>query len=130
MWDVANTDNPNGVNCQTVNILISFFGDKNFDFILADSILNNGSYTFIVPPTIPTNSARIMVQANDNIFFDINNGIINIQNNKALIEGNTKFIGAELMSSDLRASVALVFSRNSGKWQKYCWKSLSLGKRI
>ena len=81
IWDVANTDNPDGVNCQTVNILISFFGDKNFDFILADSILNNGSYTFIVPPTIPTNSARIMVQANDNIFFDINNGIINIQNN-------------------------------------------------
>ena len=29
---------------------------------------------------------------------------------KALIEGNTKFIGAELMSSDLRASVALVLA--------------------
>ena len=35
---------------------------------------------------------------------------INIQNNKAFIEGNTKFIGAELMSSDLRASVALVLA--------------------
>ena len=35
---------------------------------------------------------------------------INIQNNKAMIEGNTKFIGAELMSSDLRASVALVLA--------------------
>ena len=33
---------------------------------------------------------------------------INIKNNKAYIDGNTKFIGAELMSSDLRASVALV----------------------
>ncbi len=33
-----------------------------------------------------------------------------IKNNKALIEGNTKFIGAELMSSDLRASVALVLA--------------------
>ena len=30
--------------------------------------------------------------------------------NKATIEGNTKFIGAELMSSDLRASVALVLA--------------------
>ena len=30
--------------------------------------------------------------------------------NKAIIEGNTKFIGAELMSSDLRASVALVLA--------------------
>ena len=35
---------------------------------------------------------------------------INIRNNKAFIEGNTKFIGAELMSSDLRASVALVLA--------------------
>ena len=35
---------------------------------------------------------------------------IQIQKNKAIIEGNTKFIGAELMSSDLRASVALVLA--------------------
>ena len=35
---------------------------------------------------------------------------INIKNNTASIEGNTKFIGAELMSSDLRASVALVLA--------------------
>jgi len=35
---------------------------------------------------------------------------INIKNNTANIDGNTKFIGAELMSSDLRASVALVLA--------------------
>ncbi len=35
---------------------------------------------------------------------------INIKNNKAIIEGNTRFIGAPLMSSDLRASVALVLA--------------------
>ena len=35
---------------------------------------------------------------------------IKIKNNTATIEGNTKFIGAELMSSDLRASVALVLA--------------------
>jgi len=35
---------------------------------------------------------------------------INIKNNKAIIDGNTNFIGAELMSSDLRASVALVLA--------------------
>ena len=33
-----------------------------------------------------------------------------IKNNKAIIEGKTKFEGAELMSSDLRASVALVLA--------------------
>ena len=35
---------------------------------------------------------------------------INVNNNKAYIYGNTKFIGAELMSSDLRASVSLVLA--------------------
>ena len=35
---------------------------------------------------------------------------IQIKKNKAIIEGNTKFIAAELMSSDLRASVALVLA--------------------
>ena len=33
-----------------------------------------------------------------------------IKGNKAIIEGQTEFIGAELMSSDLRASVALVLA--------------------
>ena len=35
---------------------------------------------------------------------------ITIKENKAIIEGNTIFQGAELMSSDLRASVALVLA--------------------
>ena len=35
---------------------------------------------------------------------------IYIKNNKATIEGNTNFIGAEVMSSDLRASAALVLA--------------------
>ena len=35
---------------------------------------------------------------------------ITIKGNKALIDGPTKFNGAELMSSDLRASVALVLA--------------------
>ncbi len=35
---------------------------------------------------------------------------ISIKNSKATIEGNTDFIGAEVMSSDLRASAALVLA--------------------
>ena len=35
---------------------------------------------------------------------------IDVKKNKACIYGNTKFIGAELMSSDLRASVSLVLA--------------------
>ncbi len=35
---------------------------------------------------------------------------ITVKDNKAIIEGDTEFLGAELMSSDLRASVALVLA--------------------
>ena len=35
---------------------------------------------------------------------------ISIKGNKAMIEGNTNFLGAEVMSSDLRASAALVLA--------------------
>ncbi len=40
-----------------------------------------------------------------------------LKDNKAIIEGNTDFIGAELMSSDLRASVALVLAAIVAKGQ-------------
>ena len=44
---------------------------------------------------------------------------IMIKNSTATIEGNTKFIGAELMSSDLRASVALVLAAMVAKGKSY-----------
>ncbi len=40
-----------------------------------------------------------------------------IKKNKAIIEGNSNLIGAELMSSDLRASVALVLAATVAKGQ-------------
>ena len=40
-----------------------------------------------------------------------------INDNKATMEGNTDFTGAELMSSDLRASVALVLAAIISKGQ-------------
>ena len=40
---------------------------------------------------------------------------ISIKNSKATIEGNTDFIGAEVMSSDLRASAALILAAITAK---------------
>lgn len=79
-WDVANTDNPNQVNCQTVDILLSLDGGNNFDQILGENIPNNGLYTFFVPVLLSTSSARIMVKASENIFFDINNSFFTVNN--------------------------------------------------
>ena len=44
---------------------------------------------------------------------------IQIKKNRAIIEGNTKFIAAELMSSDLRASVALVLAALVSEGKSY-----------
>ena len=70
-WDVANTDNAL-VNCQTVNIKLSIDGGYNFPITLAENVPNTGSFNIIVPDEV-TSSARIRVEAADNIFFDISN---------------------------------------------------------
>ena len=40
---------------------------------------------------------------------------ISINGNKAIVEGNTKFVGAELMATDLRASVSLILAALNAK---------------
>ena len=80
-WDVANTNDVNGVNCQAVDFVLSLNGGDSFDFVLAENVPNSGSHTFNVPPIPPVVYGRLMVKASDNIFFDINNGIVTILNN-------------------------------------------------
>lgn len=70
-WDVANTDNAQ-VNCQSVNILLSIDGGFTFEYPLLFSAPNTGS-AFVYVPDVQTNTARIMIEAADNIFFDISN---------------------------------------------------------
>jgi len=75
-WDVAATDQA-PVNTQSVKILFAADG-LNYDYILQDSVPNNGSAAITVP-NINTQNGRIMVAARGNIFFDINNADIIIQ---------------------------------------------------
>ena len=68
-WNVANTANA-PVNCATVRLLLSIDGGHSFPFVLAASLPNSGAATINVPNT-PTSSARVKVEAIDNIFFSI-----------------------------------------------------------
>ena len=76
-WDVANTTNSQ-VNCQRVNILLADDG-RNYQYTLASNVLNNGSFTVVIPNVL-TNFARIKIEAADNIFYDISNQNIKIVN--------------------------------------------------
>lgn len=68
-WDIAGTTG-NGINEANVNILLSTDGE-NFDIVLASNVANNGSYDVVVPNVSSVN-CRIMVEAANGIFFNVN----------------------------------------------------------
>jgi len=69
-WDKGTTDGPS-INCQTVNIKLSTDGGLTFPIILKSNTPNDGSESISIPDNA-TRSARIMVEAADNIFYNIN----------------------------------------------------------
>ena len=75
-WNVAQTT-ASPINTPTVNIYLSTNNGTSFPITIATGVANNGSYSFSVPNN-PTGTARIMVEANGNIFFDINDRTFSI----------------------------------------------------
>ncbi len=70
-WNVANT-NVSPVSCNLVNILLSTDGGFTYPTVLAQATPNDGNESILVPP-IYTSTARVKVEAADNLFFDISN---------------------------------------------------------
>jgi len=68
-WNVANTSAA-PISCANVRILLSIDGGNTFPVILSPSRPNTGAATIIIPNT-PTSTARIKIEAVDNIFFNI-----------------------------------------------------------
>lgn len=71
-WDVAGT-NANGINAANVRILLSLDGGTSFPLTLATAEPNDGSATVTLTGATPTTQARIKVQGENNVFFDISN---------------------------------------------------------
>ncbi|MEL6865975.1 MAG: cadherin-like domain-containing protein, partial [Bacteroidota bacterium] len=70
-WDVANTDN-DLVDCHFVNIRLSTDGGQTYPISLAENVPNDGAQ-FVTIPNAVTVDARVMIEAANNIFFDISN---------------------------------------------------------
>lgn len=68
-WEVANTQLA-PVNCKHVHIRLSVDGGLTYPYLLAENAPNNGTARVAIPP-VATIKARVLIEAADNIFFDI-----------------------------------------------------------
>ena len=70
-WAVANTTAA-PVSCALVNLRLSLDGGLSYPLLLAANVANSGSASVTVP-NVASTTARMMVEAADNYFFDISN---------------------------------------------------------
>ncbi|MFT7589992.1 MAG: hypothetical protein ACI959_002214, partial [Limisphaerales bacterium] len=77
-WSAGMTMEP-PFNTPTVRILMSTDGGLTYPITLAEEIANNGA-TYVYVPDMEGEEIRIMVAANENIFFNISNEDLRIQN--------------------------------------------------
>lgn len=83
-WNVAGT-NAGAINTQTVTIYLSKDGGLNFNNVLASGIPNNGAASVTIPNENVA-SARIMVKADNNIYYALNSSNFSIQNGLSTTE--------------------------------------------
>lgn len=77
-WNVGQTANAT-INCQTINIRLSTDGGFTYPILLACNTPNDGTEPVVIPDNV-TGNARIMVEAADNIFYDISDTNFSIAN--------------------------------------------------
>ncbi len=75
-WDVAGTDVA-PVDSPNVDIMFSTDGGLTYPITIAASVPNNGSAVINVP-NLNTTTGRLMVKSSNNIFYDLNNGVITV----------------------------------------------------
>ncbi len=71
-WEVGQTTNGT-INCQNVNIKLSVDGGQTFPTTIASNTPNDGSFSYTVPAMSDTSTARLLIEAADNIFYDVSN---------------------------------------------------------
>ncbi len=71
-WEVGQTTNGT-INCQNVNIKLSTDGGLTFPTTIVSNTPNDGSFDYNVPAMSDTSTARLLIEAADNIFYDVSN---------------------------------------------------------
>ncbi|RYZ48407.1 MAG: hypothetical protein EOP49_18755, partial [Sphingobacteriales bacterium] len=76
-WNVAGT-NATPINTANVKITLSTDGGLTFPHLVVASTPNDGNEDVVIPAVGPSTTARIRIEAIDNIFFDISNSNFSI----------------------------------------------------
>ena len=79
-WNKGTTDTA-PINCNNVNIKMSTDGGMTFPITLKANTPNDGSENVLIPNT-PSTQVRIMVEAADNIFYNVNTVNITINSSE------------------------------------------------
>ncbi len=108
-WNVANTNNA-PVNATSVRILLSTDGGQTFPIVLVNNTANDGSETVALPAVL-TGTARIKIEAVNNIFFDISDANFTISSAPTTVPRSTLFD----FDGDGKADVS-VFRPSDGGW--------------
>jgi hypothetical protein len=107
-WNVANTSAA-PVNAASVKISLSTDGGQSFPITIVAATPNDGSETITVP-NVNTTTARLKIEAVDNIFFDISNA------NFTITPGNVPTAGVPYDFDGDRKSDIAVFRPSNGTW--------------
>ncbi|WP_299677512.1 reprolysin-like metallopeptidase [uncultured Tenacibaculum sp.] len=86
IWDKSTTDQA-PINCKNVRIKLSTDGGLTFPTVIIDNTPNDGIETVIIP-NMATTEARIMIEAVDNIFYNVNATNFTIINNPDVATGD------------------------------------------
>ena len=81
-WNVAGTDLA-PISTATVTILLSTDGGATFPTVLASGVPNNGSAS-VTLPDVATSHARVEVQADGNVYFDVNDSDFTIKGSQTI----------------------------------------------
>ncbi|MDK1288355.1 reprolysin-like metallopeptidase [Pseudoalteromonas umbrosa] len=86
-WETADTENA-PISCSSVDILLSLDGGETFPTVIADNVANDGQQEVTLSGLVSSADGKLKIKCNNNIFFAVNSGNLQIQGSSEPIAPN------------------------------------------